>query len=44
VWELRDGVYAQVGTAATGEVTEIPGFAGLALDLDRLWARVDELA
>lgn len=43
VWELRDGVFAQVGGAATGQVSEIPGCPDLVLDLDTLWAEVDDL-
>jgi hypothetical protein len=43
VCELREGTYARAGVAATGLVSEIPGCPDLVLDLDALWAAVDDL-
>lgn len=43
VLELREGTYVRVGAASTGEVSEIPGCPDLVLDLDGLWAEVDDL-
>ncbi|MEQ1564944.1 MAG: Uma2 family endonuclease [Myxococcota bacterium] len=43
ILELRAGVYAHVGAAASGLVEAIPGFPDLSLDLDALWADVDAL-
>lgn len=39
-----DGPYLRVRGASDGRVEAVPGFDGLVLDLDALWARVDELA
>lgn len=38
-----EGIYVRVVGAAEGQVSEVPGFAELTLDLDALWAKVDEL-
>lgn len=43
VLELRDGLYAHVGAEGPGVVTEIPGCPDLVLDLDALWAEIDQL-
>jgi Uma2 family endonuclease len=43
VLELRAGAYAHVGAGTSGEVREIPGCPGLVLDLDDLWAALDDL-
>ncbi len=44
VLELRDGAYAHRGGASTGRVADLPGLPGLEVDLDALWAEVDDLA
>lgn len=38
-----EGRYNRVLTAAEGKLTEIPGCEGLTLDLDALWAELDQL-
>ena len=38
-----DGRYVRVLSAAAGRVDDVPGCAGLGVDLDALWAKVDEL-
>jgi Uma2 family endonuclease len=44
VYELgSDGRYARALGAADGTVADVPGCAGLAVDLDALWALVDSL-
>lgn len=44
VFELGgDGRYSRALGAADGKVAEVPGCAGLGLDLDELWSRVDRL-
>ncbi|MBX3229296.1 MAG: Uma2 family endonuclease [Labilithrix sp.] len=37
------GIYARVVGAAEGRIDTVPGLAGLTLDLDDLWSKVDEL-
>jgi len=45
VFELGpDGRYARALGASSGTVEAVPGFADLVLDLDALWAEVDETA
>lgn len=44
VWELVDGRYVRSGVAGAGKVDDVPGCDGLVLDLDDLWARIDELS
>lgn len=39
----RDGRYTHALDAATGRITDVPGCAGLVLDLDELWREVDQL-
>ena len=44
IWELGgDGRYVRACAAIGGRVDPAPGCEGLALDLDELWAKVDEL-
>ena len=43
IFELQAGGYLRVVAAAEGAV-DVPGCAGLRLDLDALWAEVDRLA
>lgn len=43
IHELRSGAYVQVVRAVSGTV-EVPGCPGLALSLDALWRKTDELA
>jgi len=43
IFELQAGGYLRVLGASEGTV-EVPGCAGLRLDLDALWAQVDRLA
>jgi Uma2 family endonuclease len=44
VWELGgDGRYALARTARAGKVADVPGCEGLVVDLDALWAEVDDL-
>ncbi len=44
VWELgADGRYARALAAIEGKVDPVPGYDGLSLDLDALWAEVDRL-
>lgn len=38
-----EGTYVRVIAAAEGQASVIPGFADLTLDMDGLWAKVDEL-
>ncbi len=40
----RERRYAQVLGASAGRLTELPGCAGLVLDLDAMWAELDRLA
>jgi Uma2 family endonuclease len=40
---VEDGRYARAVSAAEGVVSTIPGCDGLTIDLDALWAEVDEL-
>lgn len=43
VFELTDrGMYARVLAATEGRVDDIPGCRGLVLDLDALWAELDD--
>lgn len=45
IFELgADGRYVHVLGASEGKLLEIPGCAGLALDLDELWREIDRLA
>ena len=45
VFELADdGAYKHVLGASEGSIENVPGCAGLAIDLDSLWSEVDELA
>lgn len=39
-----DGRYGPVLTQSAGVVHDVPGCAGLSLDLDAMWAKADELA
>lgn len=41
---LESGTYARVRGAAEGRLGDVPGFPGLELDLDAMWARVDALS
>ncbi len=44
IFELgRDGRYARARGATEGRVQDVPGFEGLDLDLDALWAEIDRL-
>ena len=44
VWELgADGRYVRAAAGITGKVERVPGYDGLSLDLDELWAEVDRL-
>jgi Uma2 family endonuclease len=38
-----DGRYAHAAAASEGTIDPVPGCEGLALDLDALWAKVDQL-
>jgi Uma2 family endonuclease len=38
-----DGAYVRSVGAAQGRVERVPGFEGMAVDLDALWAKIDEL-
>lgn len=40
IFELRDGRYGRALAATAGVITEVPGCAGLVLDLDALWAEL----
>lgn len=42
ILELKEGQYTHVLDAAEGKL-DVPGCAGLSLDLDALWARIDRL-
>jgi Uma2 family endonuclease len=45
IWELDDkGRYFRALAAFDGTLTEIPGCAGLSIDLSALWTRIDQLA
>jgi Uma2 family endonuclease len=44
ICELADGSYVQALLASRGELDAVPGCPDLSLDLDALWAEVDELA
>jgi Uma2 family endonuclease len=43
IFELQNGRFVRSVAAVTGQVKEVPGCAGLALDLDRLWAELARL-
>jgi Uma2 family endonuclease len=44
IWELgADGRYSRALAAIEGTVSSVPGYEGLSLDLDALWAEVDGL-
>jgi len=44
VWELgADKRYVRAAAGIQGKVERVPGFDGLSLDLDELWAEVDRL-
>jgi len=44
IWERGgDGRYVRAAAAVNGKVEPVPGCAGLAVDLDALWAEVDRL-
>jgi hypothetical protein len=44
LWELgADGRYVRACAATGGKIDPVPGCGGLVLDLDALWAKVDEL-
>ena len=44
VWELgADGRYVRALAVVAGNVERLPGYEGLALDLDQLWGEIDRL-
>lgn len=44
VFELRDGAYARALGATDGSAHPVPGIPGAHLDLDAVWAELDDLA
>jgi Uma2 family endonuclease len=44
IWNLdAEGRYTRIAAATSGRLTDIPGFPSLSIDVDELWARVDQL-
>jgi hypothetical protein len=43
IFELQGGRYGRAAAATSGAITEVPGCAGLAVDLDALWAELARL-
>jgi len=43
IFELTGGRYARAARATEGRLDEVPGCAGLQLDLDEIWGEIAQL-